>query len=118
MTKQEVAFEDLKDYVACGNLLRRRDASVEKPSPVLDAKEVLELANKEVARYRAALAHEMSVGLVEKAARLARSGLMTDEYLYWRELELKRPPTRDDMIAHLVEVMGTPDPTVPTETPQ
>lgn len=40
--------ELLKEYVPVGAYLRRRDASSNKPSPVLSAKDVLEIAAKEL----------------------------------------------------------------------
>lgn len=40
----ETLEEIARDYEPCGASMRRKDASNEKPSPILDAKDVLRIA--------------------------------------------------------------------------
>lgn len=40
----ETLEEIARDYESCGAFMRRKDASNEKPSPILEAKDVLRIA--------------------------------------------------------------------------
>lgn len=46
----ETIEEIARDYIACGGLIRRKDASPKSPSPVLSAMDVVQIALAQKAR--------------------------------------------------------------------
>lgn len=58
MTPNEVdqpSYEDLKDYRSTGSYMIRRDASPNRPSPVLTASDIYDICTKEIERLKAEL---------------------------------------------------------------